>query len=498
MTKEISNPKFISIYSVWTNWWWIDMLKNWKSWISIYPGSYNKLNELKNWDIVFFIQTALRKAILFTFTEYTEENGIKYVIINEEDKIEIEITIAEFKNLYFLNIDSLKSWVRSPLWYNTNLLIFEQWKDILEEYCSYEKLKKDLINDLDSLQREYIFSISIDEYISDSWILRSKYINKVVCQVNEVRFLKEYSVFNKNWIIPNNKFFNIPFSELKLIYWKQNLRNLDKIISNKLKFNFYSFPSYYDLTRSWAETIWIPYEETDIEKEIEKEENIIANRWENRKEEMIKWFKKLESNYKLEETRWLVISILFFLFLFVISFIPIFSVFYPNKLELLLWLSIELIFFFIFTIIYSLSKENEWGSEKKIWVLKKYTDLIIFITLLTFNIPIFFKLINSWWLFEFNFKENFYIFIPITILNSIFIYFSVYQFSKAKNLRIEFENRIALMNWYLWLQDMQEKNIDLFWAKTAEIVFSKAIPDKNDKDLPVDQIVSLIKWINWK
>ena len=87
---------------------------------------------------------------------------------------------------------------------------------------------------------------------------------------------------------------------------------------------------------------------------------------------------------------------------------------------------------------------------------------------------------------------------PLTLINSVFIYFSVFQYSKAKNLRIEFENRLALINWYLWLQDMGEKNIDVFWSKTAEIVFSEVFLNKKDDNLPVDQVVSLVKGVSWK
>lgn len=486
--KEGIVQKFIAVYSVWTNWRWIDKLSKLKEWLYIYSGSYSKLDLLQEWDIVFFIQTSLRKALLFTFIGYEEYENNKYIIINEKDKVEIDMSIADFKNLYFLNIDSLKSWVRSPLWYNTNLLIFNPEKDILANFCKFDILKDNLVNNLEKYQRQYIFTKNTDEYIS--WkdkILKSNHYNKIICKIENKKFISEYSVFNPKGIIPNDKYFNISFNDLKKLYWKQNLRNLDKISSNE-SFTFLSFPAYYDLTRAW-ESLWLAYEEDDIVKEEEKEQNFIAIRWESRKNEMLKIFQELLNNYKIEETRWLIVLIGLFIFLLLNWFILFLSAFEFKYIPQIFYFISCFFLWFIFIIIEILTSNK---AEKNNPI--KEICVIIFFTLSI--LIVYHKFIKDLSYTSFNLKDKYFNLLPFILSIWIFVYFTSYQYSKSKNLRIEYENRIAIMNWYLGLQDMQENYIELFSAKAADIVFSKAIPDKWDKNLPIDEILSILKLTN--
>gem|GEM_PF-6517188 len=59
---------------------------------------------------------------------------------NECDKF--LISAEEFKNLYFLNFDNLSSWVRSPLATKSNILIFENKNEIIQEFKTIEILRQ--------------------------------------------------------------------------------------------------------------------------------------------------------------------------------------------------------------------------------------------------------------------------------------------------------------------------------------------------------------------
>lgn len=249
------NNKVICIYSVWTNQLGIDKLEKWKEWIYIYENSRQYLEEISVWDIVIFLRTWEKRIFLFEIKkknqiisqytskqeDYQKYNGNSYITMNPNECDEFLISAEEFKNLYFLNFDNLSSWVRSPLATKSNILIFENKNEIIQEFKTIEILRQVFWN-IDNYIRQYYFIKNENE--KDIYL---NWYKNIVTYIENDQFKKEYSHFHQNGITEIQNF-NIPFDTLEQKYKSQNKKKLDFIRKNDVSY-YTTYPSYYDLTR---------------------------------------------------------------------------------------------------------------------------------------------------------------------------------------------------------------------------------------------------------
>lgn len=240
---------FYAIYSVGTKDFWLDDLKNWKKWIYIYKNSLETLNEIKKWDIIVFLRTGKEHLYLFEFTEKISENGNDYIILPEENYLHNNIAIAAFKNLYFLNFDSLKSWVRSPLWSGKNILKFESGEDILEKFVNLEQLNN-VFKNIANYQRRYFIG-KYNKLEDEKNIYLSTF--------DRDNFWKEYSVFANNW---DNKYISTDLGEI-IKYKNQSWESRE----------YYSYTSYYDFSRVLNSTNKLNENIIEIEKQVQSNPN---------------------------------------------------------------------------------------------------------------------------------------------------------------------------------------------------------------------------------
>lgn len=266
--------KFIAIYSVWTDWKWIDPLdKKWTEWIYIYNNSLDDLDKIEEWDIICLIRTSLQKITLF---EFTKKEWSYIILPNKENVFEFNnISIWEFKNLYFLNFDNFKSWVRSPLATKKNILIFNKSADILEEYLDIKKIK-DVFNNIYNYQRNYIIG-NVNNYKDDN--------KNIYLEYNNNKFIKESSLFSNN----NNVLIGKNINEVISLNNNKNInRKLEELLETK-KIDLVSYTSYYDLTRV-----------INFEQEISNGLNSLMNQKKEIKEELNKLEKEWSEKNKRE------------------------------------------------------------------------------------------------------------------------------------------------------------------------------------------------------
>jgi len=85
--------------------------------------------------------------------------------------------------------------------------------------------------------------------------------------------------------------------------------------------------------------------------------------------------------------------------------------------------------------------EKQFLLEEKRWLVTSFI-IFIFLLLFFFSIPILDIFVSkiTW--------ELKYLLLPLWVLLSTFLYFSIYQYSKSKKLRIENSNKIALLHWF--------------------------------------------------
>lgn len=253
--------KLIAIYSVWTDGYWIDNLDNNREWIFIYENSRPLLTSINVGDIILLNITWDSKWILFKIQDkeqiITNYNGWEedkiwsaYIVIDEDSKKIFDLSIVDFKNLYFLNIDYLKSWVRSPLATRNNILIFEKDYEIISDFISYDKLKEVLDpNQIGKYLRKYIFTKS-DKNKNIKKLLGDNNENIVTLIEDEI-FKKEYSCFHPDWFYDEDILVNFDkkFSELEKKFWKQNKKKIENIRKDKFEFTLFTYSSYYDISR---------------------------------------------------------------------------------------------------------------------------------------------------------------------------------------------------------------------------------------------------------
>ena len=87
-----------------------------------------------------------------------------------------------------------------------------------------------------------------------------------------------------------------------------------------------------------------------------------------------------------------------------------------------------------------------------------------------------------------------YQYIPSIVLVFTALYFSCFQYTKAKHLRIENQNKVALLHWFqaLRAEDWEWVEKALFYDNIANVVFTKVYNKKVSNDLPVDKLIDTV------
>lgn len=257
---------------------------------------------------------------------------------------------------------------------------------------------------------------------------------------------------------------------------------------------------------------WIIYDNLEQQKKIlEQQIKTLQKISDARFWKLSESFEKLEKKFKKEEIIWISISFILFISMLYFFAIPIFDMLLFSKIYYfifywILWF-FWIIIFSVFIILENfekidLEKENINIIEKiKIFFKKECYSILKFI-LFSIFLSLFFFNFNSF-LSELKAPEksllnfSYYYFIPFWIVLTTFLYFSVTQYSTSKKLRIENQNKVALLHWMVWIKADTDKDMDknIFYQNVANIVFSKVYEWK-EENLPLDKVLELVKIIN--
>jgi len=241
-------------------------------------------------------------------------------------------------------------------------------------------------------------------------------------------------------------------------------------------------------------------------------------------EDFKEWFEKIVEDYSLDERRWLWVIIILFIDIIWIALIPAlehFNIWWKNVLMSLLFFTIFFFMLFLFIIWnwnnkIEVKKEFPWWKKwflywkitfnficewiyvAFIWIIILWVTLLPFLTWIENFINSLKnnstqKLLTNWNSIDI---WNYLCFLTIEIALIAFLYFAVSQFSKAKKIRIENENKVALVDFFQALRaNNNPEEMKYFLPNFANILVSKASTDKKDKELPIDEVVKLASTI---
>ncbi len=182
------SSKLVLIYSAGFDNIGIDDLSDGRKGIYVYSGSYHDLERVIEGDSIIFFQTNKRQAYLFDFHEsYRVNENNSFYIEFPQDPRQFQISIEDFKNLYFIDIDGIRAWVRSPLSSGRNVLLLER-RHILSQFLDTDAITECLQSNL-SYARRYLISATPTIPHQDSHAVHLAYDPETGI------FGKEYSVF---------------------------------------------------------------------------------------------------------------------------------------------------------------------------------------------------------------------------------------------------------------------------------------------------------------
>ncbi len=248
-----------------------------------------------------------------------------------------------------------------------------------------------------------------------------------------------------------------------------------------------------------------------LKEEVWEKNKIINETSKEQTKSLIWWFEELKDNFSLEERRWLVISIIIFFISISFSIIVLIDSVLPEYTKSFLynfsWWFVLIILWILLALTEDLDKNKSKTNISKTnikflsypkWINLKNTSIkTIFFWYAFINLYI----INTlWWIWKFNsslfkIEKSYYTLIPISIILFSFLYFSIYQYSKAKQLRIENQNKIAMLHGFQAIKTDLSTWIEKwrFYNNIADVVFSKVYIWKNNNNLPIDKIIEIIK-----
>jgi len=250
----------------------------------------------------------------------------------------------------------------------------------------------------------------------------------------------------------------------------------------------------------------------NLEDELDEYKNIAINTSKEQTKSLIKWFEDLKKDFWMEERRWLMISFMVFISILFLVIIPIIDIFaYKYIYKIIFWWIpfILLLIVWVSSGIWIVSMLDDETQEEKnkesfyIFLWKNFKKRwFIYICILV----VYWFLIKFTWTIEIPDKPIFnidtqYILFPLWFLFFTFLYFSIYQYSKAKEMRIENQNKIALLYGFQALKSEVEwwYNNQRFYNNIADVVFTKVYNWKWKHDnFPVDKIIDIVNFVNKK
>jgi len=137
--------------------------------------------------------------------------------------------------------------------------------------------------------------------------------------------------------------------------------------------------------------------------------------------------------------------------------------------------------------------KKEFHNEEITWLI--ITLITFFILLVLLFLPFMIK-IGFFSKLNFNFNDYLllkYNYFWLILLLLGFLYFSARQYVKAKNLRIENQNKITILQWFQAIKADPDKSYKKgrFYDKVSSIVF-KWVEKENNSDLIYDKLVDII------
>ncbi|MDD3793466.1 MAG: pentapeptide repeat-containing protein [Candidatus Gracilibacteria bacterium] len=223
---------------------------------------------------------------------------------------------------------------------------------------------------------------------------------------------------------------------------------------------------------------------------------------------LLEGFEDLKNDYFLEERKWLTISIVVFFILLGFYIIIFIDIIFPELTKKFMYMFFGSFIFIILNILYAISKNNNFKINKnkiKFLSIPNFEDIkntIINTILLIYGIGYLYYLYYLG-----NIGENqssiikvenpYYIIISISIVIFSFLYFSIVQYSNTKKLRIENQNKIAMIHGFQALRAEKGDGVEKgrFYNNIANVVFKSIYEEKNQGNLPIDKIIDLVKEI---
>ncbi len=238
----VSGTKLILIYSAGFDNIGIDDLSEGRKGIYVYTGSYAEIERASEGDTVIFFQTGQRRAYMFAFRDSyrIQQNNSLYVELPGEH-LEFDCSIEEFKNFYFVDIDAIRSWVRSPLSSGRNILLLEP-RHLLADFLNFPTLREAFL-------KKEIFMRTYD--ISESLPEKPLEIERVILlyDAESRMFGREYSAF-----APEGR--DVPITGLSMDdIIRENesmggyLLKSYQLVKRLKRLSLHSYVRYYDLSR---------------------------------------------------------------------------------------------------------------------------------------------------------------------------------------------------------------------------------------------------------
>ena len=287
--------------------------------------------------------------------------------------------------------------------------------------------------------------------------------------------------------------------------------------------------------KKYQEKKKIMNENNILKEKVSQKDEVLASTSKTQIHKLTGSFEELEHRFRVEERQWLIIWFILFMCLLLFLSIPIFDIFAYQYTYKIILLAILFIIGLIWSSIIAIATANMQDevkeqkvspqlnrvTNKKIteqWKLFIYNLWRFIKNILTGLKKFFIPAIVFWPLYIYFIKyiveleeptesifdlSSQYILLPLWLLLSSFLYFCIFRYSKVSQLRIENQNKVALLHWLIAIKaDTDEwMSKSRYYDNIADVVFTKVYNSKTaDQNLPIDKIIDIIKIIDqrWK
>lgn len=379
------------------------------------------------------------------------------------------------EKLKFLTEEEIKEKIK-------NLNLSQRWEVWLDIDFSWYYFWDWIKNEWNKNEIRYYISKDIFKWLDLSW---ADFSNSKISSL--IFYWTNLSLTNFKWAEFNGKidvFTNFEWADFRWENTKYDIQNFSDKQKKQIIFTDDDYEKYQE----------------KLEKENKELKEITKNTSEEQTNKLTESFEKLENRFLKEEIRWLFISFIWFFSLLFFFAIPILDMFaYQYTYKIIFW-AIIVIIWLIFTIATTAALANLPKDENKnnfwleMWLfIKKWWPIIIYMILVKTWLDSYLKTLTIPNSPIFNVDKNFAL-IPFGLLLVTFLYFSIYQYSKSKKLRIENQNKVALLHWFIALRTdtWTDYKKELFYNNIANVVFDKIYQGK-ENNLPIDKIIDLVK-----